>query len=336
MHMTDLKTDPTTDRKTDLALDLDGDGTLDVKAELATEPDASVKADLKPEVKAELKTDVRASLEELAHTGRSVEERFAHRVRINSPRRGNAKLHTLLQRINEDEDLYGLWLAANVNAMERLGMTDHGPVHVKIVMNIALKMLRLLTERGVQPSVIKNYQMTGEDAEVIVAMAALLHDVGMSIHRADHESYSLHLADAKLRTLLPAAYDAQHAAIVRSEILHAIISHRSGGAPLTVEAGVVRIADALDMAEGRSRIPFEQGSQSIHSISAAAIESITIEPGVDKAVRVSVRMTNSAGVFQLDRLFREKLQGSGLESYIELEASIEGETEKRLIRTFRV
>jgi uncharacterized protein len=169
-----------------------------------------------------------------------------------------------------------------------------------------------------------------------VAMAALLHDLGMSIHRADHESYSLFLAATKLERLLPEAYDAQHAAIVRSEILHAIISHRAGGAPLTVEAGVVRIADALDMAEGRSRIPFEHGSQSIHSISAAAIDSIAIAPGKEKAVKISVRMTNSAGVFQLDRLFREKLQGSGLEGAIELEASIEGETEKRLIRTFRV
>ena len=164
-----------------------------------------------PEVKAELKTDVRTTLEELTATGRSVEERFARRVRINSPRRHNAKLNTLLQLINADGDLYGLWMAANVNAMERLGMTDHGPVHVKIVMNIALKMLRLLTERGVVPSVIRNYQMAVEDAEVVVAMASLLHDVGMSIHRADHESYSLFLASAKLERLLPAVYDAEHA-----------------------------------------------------------------------------------------------------------------------------
>jgi hypothetical protein len=330
--MTDIKTPPTIEAGSTPA------GSIDdrIEAELATEPKPEVKAQLKPEVKAELKTDVRTTLEELVQTGRSVEERFARRVRINSPRRHNAKLNSLLQLINADDDLYGLWMAANVNAMERLGMTDHGPVHVKIVMNIALKMLRLLTERGVVPAVIRNYQMTVEDSEVVVAMASLLHDLGMSIHRADHESYSLFLASAKLERLLPAVYDAEHAPVVRSEILHAIISHRSGGAPLTVEAGVVRIADALDMAEGRSRIPFEQGSQSIHSISAAAIESITIEPGVDKAVRISVRMTNSAGVFQLDRLFREKLQGSGLESHIELEASIEGETEKRLIRTFRV
>jgi uncharacterized protein len=330
--MTDLKSD----LKTDFQPTLDREAPADVTAELETPPDPDVKTELKPEVSADLRTDVKMTLEELASTGRSLDERLARRVKINSPRRGNAKLHAILQRVNEDEDLYGLWLATNVNAMERLGMTDHGPVHVKIVMNIALKMLRLLTERGVEPSVIRNYQMTTDDAEVIVAMASLLHDVGMSIHRADHESYSLFLADAKLRALLPVAYDARHASIIRSEILHAIISHRSGGAPLTVEAGVVRIADALDMAEGRSRIPFEHGSQSIHSISAAAIESITIAPGIDKAVRVSVKMTNSAGVFQLDRLFREKLQGSGLESYIELEASIEGETEKRLIRTFKV
>ncbi len=47
-------------------------------------------------------------------------------------------------------------------------------------------------------------------------------------------------------------------------------------------------------------------------------------------------MTNSAGVFQLDQLFREKLKGSGLEPYIELEAEIEGEKEKRLLRGFRL
>ena len=336
--MTDIKTPTrnTSHPATATPTAPDGVGPDRIEAELEVEDKPDVKAQLKPEVKAELKSDVRTTLEELAQTGRSVEERFARRVRINSPRRHNAKLNALLDLINHDDDLYGLWLAANVNAMERLGMTDHGPVHVKIVMNIGLKMLRLLTERGVVPAVIRNYQMTVDDAEVVVAMASLLHDLGMSIHRADHESYSLFLASSKLERLLPAVYDARHAAVVRSEILHAIISHRSGGAPLTVEAGVVRIADALDMAEGRSRIPFEHGSQSIHSISAAAIDSITIAPGVDKAVRISVQMTNSAGVFQLDRLFREKLQGSGLESYIELEASIEGETEKRLIRTFRV
>ena len=102
------------------------------------------------------------------------------------------------------------------------------------------------------------------------------------------------------------------------------------------DLGVVRVADALDMAKGRSRIPFEAGSVSIHSISAAAIEGVRIEEGTAKAVRIAIEMSNSAGVFQLDQLFREKLQGSGLEPYIELEANIEGETEKRLLQRFRL
>jgi hypothetical protein len=88
------------------------------------------------------------------------------------------------------------------------------------------------------------------------------------------------------------------------------------------------------MAKGRSRIPVEQGSVSIHSLSAAAIEAIQIERGGEKPVRLLVEMSNSAGVFQLDQLFREKLAGSGLEPYIELEARIEAEGEKRLFQRF--
>ena len=267
--------------------------------------------------------------------GRSIEERFAHRLVMNQPDRRNPKLMALIDAVNADEELYALWTAVNVNAVERLGMTDHGPVHVKIVMNLAVKLMRLLLDHGVEPGVVRNYAMTPDDAQVVVALGALLHDVGMSIHRSDHETYSLFIAQEKLRELLPVVYSGPAATIMRQEILHAIISHRSGGRPLTIEAGVVRIADALDMAKGRSRIPFHQGSVSIHSVSAAAIEGVGIEPGEDKAVRLVVTMSNSAGVFQLDQLFRDKLAGSGLEPYIEVEAAIEGESEKRLVQSFR-
>jgi hypothetical protein len=268
--------------------------------------------------------------------GRSIAERFERRVEINVPDRYNKKLRSLIERVNRDDDLYALWLAANVNAIERLGMTDHGPVHVKIVMNIATKLFRLLVEGGVEPALVTNYGLEVHDAELTVAAASLLHDLGMAIHRSDHESYSLFLADSKLHELLPGIYDVPTAAIVRSEILHAIIAHRAGGRPLTPEAGIVRIADALDMAKGRSRIPFSIGSPSIHSLSAAAVEAVHIERGDRKPVRLRIEMSNSAGVFQLDQLFREKLAGSGLEPYVELEAHIEGEAEKRLFQEFRL
>ena len=266
--------------------------------------------------------------------GRTVEERFGHRLTLNVPSRNNPKIVKLVERINRDDELYALWLAANVNAVERLGMTDHGPVHVKIVMNIAIKLLRMLVEHGVEPAVVTNYGMTADDAEVVVMLAALMHDLGMSIHRKDHEEFSLFVAQPKIRELLDGIYDVATATILRAEILHAIIAHRSGGKPLTLEAGIVRVADALDMAKGRSRISMGiERTLSIHSISAAAIDSVHIENGEEKPVRLRIVMSNSAGVFQLDELFREKLSGSGLEPYIEVEALIEGEAEKRLVTT---
>jgi uncharacterized protein len=269
--------------------------------------------------------------------GRSVEARFANRLRLNVPgHRGNDKLAELIRRVNADDELYALWLAVNVNAVERLGMTDHGPVHVKIVMNIADKLFRILTEHGVKPGVVANYEMSLHDAEVVVVVGALLHDVGMSIHRIDHEAFSLFIAERKIRELLDGLYDLPTATILRSEILHAIIAHRSGGKPLTLEAGIVRVADALDMAKGRSRIPVSAGSTSIHSLSAAAIEAMHIEAGEAKPVRVRIEMSNSAGIFQIDQLFREKLAGSGLEQYIELQADLVGEAEKRLFDSYRM
>ncbi len=266
--------------------------------------------------------------------GRTVEERFTNRLMLNTPTRGNAAVERLIERINADDELYALWTAANVNAVERLGMTDHGPVHVKIVMNIATKILRVLTEHGVQPGVAANYRMGVDDAEVVVVLASLLHDVGMSIHRKDHEEFSLFVAQPKVRELLHGIYEPGQATILRSEVLHAIIGHRAGGKPMTIEGGVVRVADALDMAKGRSRISMGiEGTMSIHSISAAAIEAVHIESGETKPVRIRVEMSNSAGIFQLDQLFREKLLGSGLEPYVEVEALIEGEAEKRLVQT---
>ncbi|UCC85337.1 MAG: HD domain-containing protein [Gemmatimonadota bacterium] len=251
------------------------------------------------------------------------------------PARQNEKLRRLVEQVNADDELYALWIAENVTAIDRLNMTDHGPVHVKIVTNLAVRMLRLLMDHGVEPSVVKDYGMSKEDAEVVVALAALFHDVGMSIHRADHESFSLFVAQSKLKAMLEALYSVAEATIVRSEVLHAIIAHRSGGEPLTLEAGIVRIADALDIAKGRSRIPFEAGGMSIHSVSAAAIEAVRLEPGEKKAVRVIIEMSNSAGVFQLDELFRKKLAGSGLEPYVELEAQVMGE-EKKLIERYEL
>lgn len=260
---------------------------------------------------------------------------FAELSRLVIPFEDNLRLKAVIDRVNADPELFALWHVANVNAVKRLGMSDHGPVHVQLIANIALKLLRMIVAHGGVPNIVGDFNMTVDDAEVIVTLAALLHDVGMSIHRNDHEQFSLFIAAEKLKSLLEGVYPAFQATIIRSETLHAIIGHRSKGKPLTLEAGVVRVADALDMAKGRSRIPFEAGQINIHSLSAAAVEQVSIEPGHTKPICIEIVMSNSAGIFQVDELLKDKLRGSGIEKYVEVEAHVDGETEKRLLQVFR-
>src|SRR5262249_2083130 len=164
----------------------------------------------------------------------------------------------------------------------------------------------------------------------------LVPRVGTALHRGLHEDLSLLLAEPKMRELLRGIYEEPELTVITSEVLQAITSHREYGKPLTIEAGIIRVADALDMAKGRSRIPFERGRVSIHSLSAAAIEDVMITDGESKPVRVEIVMNNSSGSYQVDGLLKAKLRGSGLEPYVEVIAHIDTEAEKRLVPIYRL
>lgn len=256
-------------------------------------------------------------------------------MRIDAPTRGNRRLEKLFAAANGDDQLKAWWYMQQVNA-DRLVMSDHSWVHVRIVLNIALRILRLMARRGVVTNMVADHEMDARDAEVVVAAACMLHDSGMSIHRTDHEAYSLFLAADKLGTLLRDAYDEPDRSVVVAEVMHAIIGHRRRGDPITLEAGVVRVADALDMEQGRSRVPFEAGRPNIHSLSAAAIDDVVISSGRERAVRIEIAMNNSSGLFQVDELLATKLRGSGLEEHVEVVARIDAEHEKRLLQVFRI
>jgi uncharacterized protein len=256
-------------------------------------------------------------------------------ARVRAPTRGNRRLERFLAAVNEDDQVRAWWYMAQVHA-ERLGMSDHSWVHVQIVLNIALRLLRLLDKGDVAPAMVSDHGMTVRDAEVVVAGGALLHDVGMSIHRIDHEAYSLFLARGALQRLLADAYREPQRTIVSSEILHAIIGHRRRGEPYTLEAGIVRVADALDMAQGRSRMPLEAGQEGIHSISAAAVDEVRIAAGEERPVRIEIELNNSAGIFQVDDLLATKIRGTPLEGQMEVVADVRGESEKRLLSGFRL
>ena len=289
----------------------------------------------------QLDKELRERIEEPASEAAEREARLAPadataQMRIRLPAQRNAKLRKLVERANADEELKAWWHVANVNAVKRLGINDHSWVHIQIATNIALRLLRLLARRGVEPAMVEDYDMKRADAEVVVVLAALLHCVGMAVHRDRHEDWSMLLAPPKARELLDGIYDDPELTVVVSEVLQAITSHRESGRPLTLEAGIVRVADALDIEEGRSRIPFERGRVSIHSISAAAIDEVVIGEGTDRPVSVEIKMNNSSGLYQVDELLRAKLRGSGLEPYVDVVARVETEAEKSLVPLYRL
>ena len=256
-------------------------------------------------------------------------------AKVHAPTRGNRRLEKFLDAVNGDDRVRAWWYMAQLNST-RLGMSDHSWVHVQVVLNIALRLLRLLAKADIEPAMVSDHGMKQRDAEVVVAGGALLHDAGMSIHRADHESFSLFLVAGRIDKLLEDVYGEPERTVVISEMLHAVIGHRRRGEPYTLEGGVVRVADALDMAQGRSRLPIEGGQYGIHALSAAAIDEVRIEAGEERPVKIEIEMNNSAGVFQVDDLLATKIRGTPLEGHVEVIAEVSGETEKRLLPSFRI
>jgi hypothetical protein len=255
-------------------------------------------------------------------------------MKFKIPVKKNQKLKLLVDRVDTDKELHQIWKCANINAVDRSGISDHGEVHIRIVANAALKIIRLLMKGGVEPSVVTHHGLTQDDAEVIVVLAACLHDSGISVHRDHHERYSLFIAFRKARELLHGIYEEPDLTTMVSETLHAIIAHDAKEKCLTIEAGVLKVADATDMTQGRSRIPFESGKVNIHSISAQAVGGVNIMAGRNKPVCIEIKLANSAGIFQVDELLKHKLHYSTLKAFVEVSAKIDGETERRLFDVY--
>src|SRR3954466_11452362 len=127
-------------------------------------------------------------------------------MRIHAPTERNPKLARFLEAANASTALKGRWHVQQVTA-ERMDMNDHSWVHLQIVLNRALHLFRLLHRAGLQSSVERDYGMTNRDAEVVIAGGCLLHDLGISIHRVEHETFSLFLASDLLDELLAKVYE---------------------------------------------------------------------------------------------------------------------------------
>ncbi|AXR81363.1 HD domain-containing protein [Natrarchaeobaculum sulfurireducens] len=241
------------------------------------------------------------------------------------------KLNAVLEFIDADEEIQTYLEAQNVNAVDRMQYNDHGAKHIEIVRNRALCLYDLLKESDVDFNGARQQGLSEEDESVIIAFAATLHDIGHLVHRDEHAYYSIPLASDVLDRVLPEFYDVAECVRMKGEILHAILCHHRSETPLTTEAGVIRVADALDMESGRSRIPYEHGGRGINTLSSQAIKRVSLYEGETRPVMVEIAMTNAAGVYQVDNLLKAKLRGSGLADQIRIVAVNTNETHEQLV-----
>nr|KXH78147.1 MAG: hypothetical protein AM324_10625 [Candidatus Thorarchaeota archaeon SMTZ1-83] len=249
-------------------------------------------------------------------------QRFSLKSRVRKEIGKNELCAIAFDELEKDVEVQTLLEDSNRMAIDRMGYSDHGHTHSLIVAQNGVRLFRAVVE-GLQPSIVQEETGTIQDAELIVFLGCYLHDIGMVVARSNHDIFTVFLATPILDRILAKVYpnDAHKQVHVRGHIQHAIYTHDIAASPLTVEAGIVGIADALDMTKGRARIPFEAGSVNIHSASAMAIERVNIRKGEEKTVRIEVIMTNASGIFQIQELLEKKIRSSpALQEHIELYA----------------
>lgn len=238
--------------------------------------------------------------------------------------KGYPKALRLFEMLRADEETKVYLSLANYIAVRKLGYNDHGPIHARIVTANGLRILKpLLETEDLVPDSIKGLGLTEDDAHLIVAAGCFLHDIGNAVHRDEHETFSVVLAKDILDRLLPEIYpDLQSRVAVTEQILHALSAHDKAENALTIEGAIVVIADGCDITKGRGRLAFDLGKHDIHSVSALSIESVEIVKGKTMPIEIRVKMSNSAGIYQLQETLGNKVAKSLLRDYIEIVAEL--------------
>lgn len=228
----------------------------------------------------------------------------------------------------DDQEIQHLQEYANVVSIKRLGYNDHGPVHMRTVVLNAIVMAELMHAAGIKLSLEADDAGTYGDSLVGLLLAGMLHDVGMSVGRADHEHDGVWLSLPIMDRVLARVYgdDVGRRVVVRSLAVECIVGHMATQRIHSLEAGLILIADGCDMEKGRARIPMMIATESrvgdIHKYSASAIEQVRIEKGVQRPIRITVEMKATVGFFQVEEVLLHKIDWSPAKPFIELYAGI--------------
>jgi uncharacterized protein len=238
--------------------------------------------------------------------------------------------------LTKDEEAIANWDMANFITVRKLGYNDHGRVHAFVTGAASLAILELLLEADVRGDVMESGSGDRDDTYLVVLLGTMLHDIGNQVHRTGHEAHGVALAMPILERVLGQVYpDTEKRTKLRAFILHSINCHDLSPAPLTLEGGITAVADGTDITKGRGRKAFALGKIDIHSVSALSIEQVTIARGQEKPIEIRVRMTNSAGIFQVEETLAKKVINTPLRQFVDIIASALEDTpfDERVIET---
>ncbi|MDR3247525.1 MAG: phosphohydrolase [Treponema sp.] len=257
--------------------------------------------------------------------------------RLFPPGKANLQVMETAKLLLQDDEIQALQEYANSVSIKRLSYNDHGPVHMRTVVLNALIMMGLLRNAKIQTNLEKEESGSFEDSVTAVLLAAMLHDIGMSISRQDHEIHSSYLAyplmDRVLAQVFPEAIEKR--VIIRSLALEGISGHMGNRTIHSLEAGVLLVADGCDMQKGRARIPIALSEHpkvgDIHKYSANSIEDVQIGKGTEKPIRIDVAMSSEVGLFQIEEVLLQKISASPAKIYIELYAQVKQNEPKRYL-----
>jgi len=242
-------------------------------------------------------------------------------------RRTSGRCQQALRYLINHKALEQLMQFCNVVSIERLGMNDHGRVHTKTAALNALTLMDLLADAGIQPNVVSEQTGEMDDARLAVAVAAYLHDLGMSISRQDHEFHSARIGDPFIIEVLRHVYaDEGMVYVMRSYINECIMGHMAHMSVSSVEAGVVLVSDGCDMENGRARILAQKHREphigDIHQYSAMSVTEVTIHKGAKKPIEIFIKMKDATGIFQVEQVLMGKIAMSAIKPHIELAVQI--------------
>ncbi len=233
------------------------------------------------------------------------------------------KLSNVIEYLINNEEINALLSKANDNMIGRMSYTDHGRIHAKIT---ALNSLKIMSLLNIKPTIIKERDGNIEDSLITIVIASWLHDTGCAVNRDDHELTGVIITQPIIKRILKGVYeDTSKITKLSTFINEAILCHMTTHHSTSIEAGIVCIADGLDITKGRARFSYTHGDRDIHDFSAMSIQRVELKKS--RKIEIHVHMNTPAGIFQVERVLLKKLESTILRNHFKIIVHIKGDKE---------